>query len=714
MVKPRVVLIPGLMGSVLRDGTRPSDQLQKLCAKHWEMYPRLRDFLTARGNTLCGSDSDAIWGVLPFLHWLADIPGWLGLLTRGDGYQTPDGILPKGVTDFVLRNNKKVLVDFRPYAPLIERLKQSGYQVLVFPYDWRLRLNEAGFSLQKAIVSEFWNSKLPQGKLDPEEKVVLIGHSMGGLLARLFVEDQSLAGHALVRRAIMIGTPHMGAPVAYAYLSGTNSIFGDSVVWNTLRKIHDQQPRETKPDTADPDFQAWHSRDMDIAMLTGDEEKQLVQSFASICQLLPSYDFMEVKGKPGAKEKYQDTYKHNMHAKAQKQVLEILQELTNRLRAPSALQSWLQSHSIQYDLIGSIGRPTVIGMRPAASKSHYATVTARQGGDGTVPTYSALGWAKENKDLTRVETFEVSPGSKYAVHAELCRNRQVIDHCIARVRPEPKSLITARSSGGRMERANLDHYLKVARHLFLNPASPVRRKSKQTQVVSFALLHGRDAKSPLIDITTHFDMHGNERLTNPPAGIMKDAMVFSDSVDGLSFRYVTLVGIPTGIGGVLFMPEKDEGWLHVFGVITTQWEERLNNDGRLTNRGHAEMQFLNWFQEQRSNREFAANLWSLFMWNDNLNHKDHSRRPKKCDHSDNWGFSPCAACSEELAHMWWPENIGPRMISWTTLYKGRQGDNATTAYSINSLTEKTWLVCGCMPPGVKGAKNPNNEVVCVP
>jgi hypothetical protein len=83
--------------------------------------------------------------------------------------------------------------------------------LLPFAYDWRLsnRLNARRLKDVVEPALERWRAR---GGPDAEARLILIGHSMGGLLARWYVEREG--GAALTRKLITIGTPHRGAVAA--------------------------------------------------------------------------------------------------------------------------------------------------------------------------------------------------------------------------------------------------------------------------------------------------------------------------------------------------------------------------------------------------------------------------------------------------------------------------------------------------------------------
>jgi pimeloyl-ACP methyl ester carboxylesterase len=79
--------------------------------------------------------------------------------------------------------------------------------LIPFPYDWRLSCRYNGRRLAELALPalERWRSQPGM----EEAKLVLLCHSMGGLVARWFAEMEGGAGH--IRAIVTIGTPHRGA-----------------------------------------------------------------------------------------------------------------------------------------------------------------------------------------------------------------------------------------------------------------------------------------------------------------------------------------------------------------------------------------------------------------------------------------------------------------------------------------------------------------------
>lgn len=100
------------------------------------------------------------------------------------------------------------------YDDLIATLDTNGFtpdaDLFAFPYDWRKSNVETAMLLKQ---------KIDAVKTICEcEKVDLVAHSMGGLVARQYI--QSDAYEQDVDQLIFLGTPHLGAPKAYLMWEG--------------------------------------------------------------------------------------------------------------------------------------------------------------------------------------------------------------------------------------------------------------------------------------------------------------------------------------------------------------------------------------------------------------------------------------------------------------------------------------------------------------
>lgn len=139
------------------------------------------------------------------------------------------------------------------YTKVVERILQlfsveRGRNFIEFPYDWRRDNRVAARRLQEE--SRRWLREWRESSGNANAKLILVGHSMGGLVSRYFVEV--LEGWRDTSMLITFGTPYRGSLNAVDTLS------------NGARKL------------------------MGLIDLT-----ELTRSFTSIYQLLPIYPCYE-------------------------------------------------------------------------------------------------------------------------------------------------------------------------------------------------------------------------------------------------------------------------------------------------------------------------------------------------------------------------------------------------------------------------------------
>ncbi|WP_395819748.1 CHAT domain-containing protein [Archangium minus] len=106
------------------------------------------------------------------------------------------------------------------YSRIVEELKRrfdlkDGKNFFTFPYDWRRdnRLHARRLQQQSAQ----WLASWRQESGNKDAKLILIAHSMGGLVSRYFTEV--LEGWKDTRVLITIATPHRGSPQALGTLA---------------------------------------------------------------------------------------------------------------------------------------------------------------------------------------------------------------------------------------------------------------------------------------------------------------------------------------------------------------------------------------------------------------------------------------------------------------------------------------------------------------
>jgi pimeloyl-ACP methyl ester carboxylesterase len=156
------------------------------------------------------------------------VPGIMGTELRLDGEVIWPGSVLSFVTGFkrmpeLLREDlvpTDVIRSFSistQYQSLIDDLGTCGFReshdpptLFVFPYDWRKDNREAAAKLADHVDAAV------AAQAD-EADVSIVAHSMGGLVARYFLESDEFAQRAglkAVRRLITLATPHGGSPLA--------------------------------------------------------------------------------------------------------------------------------------------------------------------------------------------------------------------------------------------------------------------------------------------------------------------------------------------------------------------------------------------------------------------------------------------------------------------------------------------------------------------
>jgi pimeloyl-ACP methyl ester carboxylesterase len=112
-----------------------------------------------------------------------------------------------------------------PYTALLRRLTDEvaidPRAVGEFAYDWRLSVEHNGKLLAGRCSEHLdnWRAVVASaGYADPAEvRIVLVAHSMGGLVARYATEVEN--ARTLVRRIVTLGTPYFGAVKAVQMLA---------------------------------------------------------------------------------------------------------------------------------------------------------------------------------------------------------------------------------------------------------------------------------------------------------------------------------------------------------------------------------------------------------------------------------------------------------------------------------------------------------------
>ncbi|CCK30628.1 hypothetical protein BN159_6249 [Streptomyces davaonensis JCM 4913] len=254
-----VVVLPGIMGTRLAD----ADGGAVWDVSGGALWRALRTFSRSvkdlRLPVDIGDDhpGDGIRpvGVMPDLHVIP------GIWHPVDGYSS---LLHWLEQNFTLRSRQPSDPPGTP-ANLVE-----------FGYDWRLSCRYNAHCLEERVAEELarWRSSAPERR---DARVVFICHSMGGLVARYYVE--CLGGHEVTRRLITLGTPHRGSLNALTHLvNGLRKGWGPfgadlTELARSLPSLHQLVPDYACVSTADGLAYA-----RDLTGLPGPDEKLLADA----------------------------------------------------------------------------------------------------------------------------------------------------------------------------------------------------------------------------------------------------------------------------------------------------------------------------------------------------------------------------------------------------------------------------------------------------
>lgn len=179
-----VVLLPGITGSVLAND---------------------------KGQELWSPSAGSIWRAI------RSAGGSVTNLVLGGGGD-PDGVsAPRLIPDItIVPGFMKIDGYTRVEKYLVAQLGlEPGKNYFPFPYDWRLdnRLNARRLESEALSWLKQWRER-HGGPSDA--RLILVGHSMGGLVSRYFLE--CLGGWEHTRTLITLGTPHRGSLNAVDFL----------------------------------------------------------------------------------------------------------------------------------------------------------------------------------------------------------------------------------------------------------------------------------------------------------------------------------------------------------------------------------------------------------------------------------------------------------------------------------------------------------------
>ncbi|HYO53188.1 lipase/acyltransferase domain-containing protein [Archangium sp.] len=352
VIKDVVVLLPGLLGSVLeRDGKEIWGLSGSAIFRALFSGAGSVKSLTLKsdsGGELADDGVEAT-ALLPDTHL---IPG----LWKVDGYT-------------------------RVAETLVSRLGLiPGANFFEFPYDWRrdIRFTAKRLASQAPRWLHAWRNS---NGGSPDARLILVGHSMGGLVSRYFLE--CLGGWKDTRALITFGTPHRGSFMALQALA-----LG-------FRK--------------------------DLGPVNLFDLSEMVRSLPSSYQLLPIYPCVRMPDgrivRPGEAQGI-----GQLDPVRAAQGLAFQREIESAMMANAKSSEYLERGYNLHPVVGTF-QPTLQGVRLSASGAvemlHGDPDGTDHGGDGTVPRVSAL--PLEERHQVRVM---YSPTS----HASLQNAFEVLAH----------------------------------------------------------------------------------------------------------------------------------------------------------------------------------------------------------------------------------------------------------------------------------------------
>ncbi|MGH2653904.1 MAG: lipase/acyltransferase domain-containing protein [Actinomycetota bacterium] len=222
---------------------------------------------------------------------------------------------------------------------------EPGRNYFEFPYDWRRDNRVAARRLARE--SHGWLERWRETSGADDAKLVLIGHSMGGVVSRYFLE--CLDGWRTTRMLITLGTPYRGSLNALGFIA------------NGLRK-------EIGPFT--------------IADLSG-----LLRSFTSVYQLLPIYPCCEDAGNL---VRVTERPIANLDQARAQQALEFHAEIRRAVEEHESDEAYRRDRYLIRPVVGTF-QPTAQSARPEEEGVEMLRDYGGedQDGDGTVPRVSA-------------------------------------------------------------------------------------------------------------------------------------------------------------------------------------------------------------------------------------------------------------------------------------------------------------------------------------
>ena len=345
-----VVLIPGILGSVLRKGNTDVWGLSTgtIGRALWNLGNNVKK-LAIPANALDRTDFDDGVTATKLLQDAHLIPG----LWKIDGYSL--------IAD-TLRDNFEL---------------EAGRNCFELAYDWRLDNRIAAAKLKE--LSHKWLKDWRQSSGN-NAKLILIAHSMGGLVSRYFLE--LLEGWRDTRMLVTFGTPFRGSLNALNFIANG---FSKKVGFLKLIDLSD-----------------------------------MLRSFTSVYQLLPTYRCYDPQGSTNYVYLHEATNIPNLVAARAQKAFDFHNEIIEAVKKHEQDEEYLRDRYRIHPIVGTY-QPT---FQSASWNGSVVEVLSEyegkdEGGDGTVPRVSAT---PIELSKSHAEVFVAGQ------HAALQNGESVLDH----------------------------------------------------------------------------------------------------------------------------------------------------------------------------------------------------------------------------------------------------------------------------------------------
>jgi pimeloyl-ACP methyl ester carboxylesterase len=216
-----VVILPGIMGSVLQKDDRDLWAVSGQAV--WQLlrnrvHSSLEQLILKGDDPQCEDLGDGITAtrLMPNAHY---VPGFCWI----DGYSD--------ITNMIINTFQVERGDIRGEKPA---------NFLEFPYDWRRDNRATAGQLKRLVDEQLFRWRRHIGHEDA--KLILVAHSMGGLIARYYLEV--LEGWRDCKALITFGTPYRGSVKALNFLvNGCKKAFVDlTEVMRSFTSAHQLLP----------------------------------------------------------------------------------------------------------------------------------------------------------------------------------------------------------------------------------------------------------------------------------------------------------------------------------------------------------------------------------------------------------------------------------------------------------------------------------------